>query len=89
MSPEELFKRLSKTDSYELLIWLKFLATKINCQECVKTRKKLSGKPPNCNECVPAAPLIKQNFTSLKKEKTNAQVEQINSFRSMDHPSRR
>lgn len=62
MSLEELIKRLYKKDSYELFIHLKWLANKINCNECVRTRKKISGNPPNCSKCVPAAPLIKQNF---------------------------
>lgn len=62
MTTLELIKKLINKDSYETFIWLKFLANKINCNECVRTRKKMSGKPPNCSKCVPAAPLIKQNF---------------------------
>ena len=69
MTPIEMLVKLSEKDSYELLIWLKFLATKQNCSDCVRVRKKSSGVPPDCSKCVPAAPLIKQNFKSLKKGK--------------------
>lgn len=65
MTPVQIFEKLSNIDSYELLIYLKWLATKVNCSDCVRTRKKMSGKAPNCNECVPAAKLIKQNFKNL------------------------
>lgn len=61
----ELFNRIIKKDSYEVLIWLKFLANKIDCKDCIATKKTSSGKPPDCSKCVPAAPLIKSNF---KKE---------------------
>ena len=62
MTPIELIKKLLEKDSYELLIWLKFLANKIDCKDCIRTRKQVSGKMPKCHLCIPAAKLIKQNF---------------------------
>lgn len=75
MTPVELISKLSNVDTYELLIWLKFLANKKNCRDCI-AEKKLRGIIPECHFCIPTSTLIKQNFKSLKKEKNNENPKQ-------------
>jgi len=59
---KEIVEKLSKKDSYELLIMLQWVVNKIDCKDCVITRKQQSGKPPQCHKCIPAAGLIKKYF---------------------------
>jgi len=62
MTLKELTLKLINKDSYELFIWLKFLVDKIDCRDCVATRKAVSNSPPECHRCVPASKLIKKYF---------------------------
>jgi len=66
MTPIELISKLLEKDNYTLLIWLQFLAEKIDCKDCIQTRKESSGIPPDCSQCIPPKNLIKKNFR--KKE---------------------
>lgn len=68
MTPNEIFNKLINKDSYEILIWLQFFVNKMDCRDCIQTRKRGSGIPPDCSKCVPASSLIKSTFRK-KKEK--------------------
>jgi len=62
MTPKEIFDKLIEKDSYEVMIWLQFIASKIDCKDCIDTKKMTSGIPPRCSDCGPAKSLIKKTF---------------------------
>jgi len=66
---KETLKKLINKDSYELYIWLTFLSNKMECKDCIATRKQMSGKPPDCQKCIPVHGLIKKTFNSGKGDK--------------------
>lgn len=66
---KEIVKKLGEKDSYEILLWLSFLAEKISCVDCIETCK-LKQKIPQCQMCVPAKNLIKK-YNLGKKENQN------------------
>lgn len=65
----QLLNQLSNCDVYEVYLWLMWLSDpkKLSCVECIKTRKQLSGRPPNCSLCIPASSLIKKYFKNSGK----------------------
>jgi len=59
---KDLMEKLKNKSAYELFIWNLWLVEKIDCRDCVATRKAVSNSPPECHRCVPASKLIKKYF---------------------------
>jgi hypothetical protein len=59
MTLKEIVDGLMRKDSYEILLWLSFLSTKISCVDCIEVCKS-KNKIPICSNCVPAKNLIKK-----------------------------
>jgi len=68
MSILELINILLKKDSYELLIWLQFIAKKMDCPDCIQVCVD-KNKIPNCSLCIPPKNLIKKASKTLGKRR--------------------
>lgn len=56
---KEDISNILKKDSYEIYIWLLFLADKIECKQCILREKKKHNRIPDCyKNCIPSKNLI-------------------------------
>jgi len=53
-------RNIWRKDSYELLLYAQWLASKPDCRKCVKDNR-FFNKIPNCSKCVPARSIIYKN----------------------------
>ena len=69
----DLLKGFKKTDWYDFYLWAAwyFRPNKISCIDCIKTRAKISGIPPDCCKCGNPTAAAMQKYFKNKGDKSD------------------